>query len=106
MDQIDKLVERQLDSDISNLAVMEPGSEDKKKEVENIATMLKARTDAFAAKHEAIAKYVSLGLTGITFGIGLIWQTCQYNKGFKFEETGTFVSKTMQEIKRFNPFKK
>ena len=41
MDKIDKLVERQLDSDISNLAVMEPGSEDKKKEVENIATMLK-----------------------------------------------------------------
>ena len=79
MDKIDKLVEGQLDSDISNLAVMEPGSEDKKKEVENIATMLKARTDAFAAKHEA---------------------------GFKFEETGTFVSKTMQEIKRFNPFKK
>ena len=85
---------------------MEPGSEDKKKEVENIATMLKARTDAFTAKHEAIAKYVGLGLSGITFGIGLVWQTCQYNKGFKFEETGTFVSKTMQEIKRFNPFKK
>ena len=106
MDKIDKLVERQLDSDISNLAVMEPGSEDKKKEVENIATMLKARTEAFAAKHEAIAKYIGFGLTGVTFAAGLIWQTCQYNKGFRFEETGTFVSKTMNEIKRFNPFKK
>lgn len=106
MDKIDKLVERQLDSDISNLAVMEPGSEDKKKEVENIATMLKARTEAFTAKHEVIAKYVGLGLTGVTFAAGLIWQTRQYNKGFKFEETGTFVSKTMNEIKRFNPFRK
>lgn len=105
MDKIIELVDGQLDTDISNLAVMEPGSEEKAKEVANITELLKARTEAKTQSWDKILKIASIGVTLGTFAIAMAFKKSEMSNMWKFEEKGTLTSDAGREIRRFDLLK-
>ena len=89
MDKIMDLVDGQLDADISNLAVMEPGSEAKSKEVENIVAMLNARTEAKSRAWDIAIKIAGVAVTLTTFGLAYRLKKGELKNMWEFETNGT-----------------
>lgn len=105
MDKIMDLVDGQLDADISNLSVMEPGSEAKTKEVENVVAMLNARTEARAQFWDRAIKIAGVGVTLLTFGLAYRLKKDELANMWTFEEKGTLMSDTGKEVRRFDLFR-
>lgn len=52
-------------------------------------------------------KWIEITIGALSVGLPLIAYNCWFNKGMKFEETGTFTSSTFKDVKHsWNPFKK
>ena len=105
MDKIMDLVDGQLDADISNLAVMEPGSEAKSKEVENIVAMLNARTEAKSRVWDIAIKVAGVAVTLTTFGLAYRLKKGELKNMWEFETNGSLMSDTGKEVRRFDLFR-
>lgn len=105
MDKIMSLVDGQLDADISNLSVMEPGSEAKAKEVENVVAMLNARTEARAQFWDRAVKIAGVAVTLSTFLMAFSLKKTELKNMWTFEEKGTLLSDTGKEVRRFDLFR-
>lgn len=97
-----KMLDDQLKSEIQGLVVMEAGSEEKSKATDDVAKLYKLKIEEEAKAEEASAKAkdrkIKIGVetAGILSSLGL---TCYWlSKTFKFEETGTIVSKAGQGV--------
>ena len=94
-----ELLDERIRTDIEGLCVLEPGSEQKAKEVENLTKLYKLRIDEDksiresddAQKRSVIdkAKVASeVGLGAINLAVVCYWMC----RTFKFEETGSITS--------------
>lgn len=100
MDNMTKeLLDERIKTDIEGLSVLEPGSEQKATEVENLTKLYKLRIDEDKSERESEdtqkksaidkAKIVSeVGLGGLNLVVVCYWMC----KTFKFEETGSITS--------------
>lgn len=100
MDNMTKeLLDERIKTDIEGLSVLEPGSEQKEKEVENLTKLVKLQMDDDKSNREnedaqkrsiidsaKIASEVGLGV------INLVAVCYWMRKTFKFEETGSITS--------------
>lgn len=113
MDNSTEMLERQIETEIQGLAIMEPGSEEKTKAIDDLTKLHKLKIDEAKVELERKAKkdekqhwYIKLGVDAGLVGVGMAFNHYWRKKGFKFEEVGTFTSHTLREIMKFNPLKK
>lgn len=93
------LLDEQIKMDIENLCLMEAGSEEKGKEVENLTKLYKLRIDEDKSERESEdarkKNLIDKVKIGAEVGLGAInlFAVCYWmRKTFKFEETGSITS--------------
>lgn len=104
-------LERQLLVEIEKLSTMEDGSEEKTATINGINQMYRLiqedsriEVESQTQKRDRFISYIFKGVEiGTIVVSGIIIPVVFLNKGFKFEETGTYTSKTFQTL--FNKFK-
>lgn len=104
-------LERQLLVEIEKLSTMEDGSEEKTATINGINQMYRLiqedsriEVEGQTQKRDRFISYIFKGVEiGTIVVSGIIIPVVFLNKGFKFEETGTYTSKTFQTL--FNKFK-
>lgn len=111
MDETKDMLTRQIEAEIEKLSTMEDGSEEKTATVNGINQLYRLKLEETRMEIEfdnqqrtQKINYILEGakvVTGIASGI--IIPVVFLRKGFKFEETGTYTSKTFQTL--FNKFK-
>lgn len=127
--EIKKLLEEEIEFEIENLSTLKAGSDEHSAAVEDLAKLykLKIDDDKIAMEYldeelnresdkeskdtqlkESIKdRYVKIGIAAAELILPLMFYAVWMNKGFKFEETGTYTSRTFGGlINRFKPTKK
>ena len=133
---IEKLLREEIATQIQALSEFEPGSKEKSAAIDDLVQLYKLRIeenksiwDTYAKHNSCVAdneakvreeeikrqqiseqvkdRYFKAGIAGAELIVPLIFYGIWMNKGFKFEETGTFTSSTFKGlINRFRPTKK
>jgi len=127
-EEIRKLLEEEIKTEIRNLSTLEPGSKEKSTAIEDLAKLYRLRIEEtrnewdFNEKYESRDsdmqfkknqleeqvkdRYFRLGVEVASIILPLIFYGIWMRKGFKFEETGTFTSTTFRGLfNRFRPTK-
>lgn len=107
MTNVKEMLNEEIGNQISELAGLEAGTEEKSKAVDDLSKLYKLKieesknaTELQEKKNDRIFGVVKdVALTGIPMIFYAYWM----KKGFKFEETGTFTSTTFRGL--FNKFK-
>jgi hypothetical protein len=128
-EEIRKLLEEEIKTEIRDLSTLEPGSKEKSTAIEDLAKLYRLRIEEtrnewdFNEKYESRDsdmqfkknqleeqvkdRYFRLGVEAAGIILPLIFYGIWMRKGFKFEETGTFTSTTFRGLfNRFRPTKK
>ena len=123
-ESIKNMLQDEVAADIERLSDLEPDSDDYRKATENICKLHKLimdekrleldseaevyddrRKDNSQKKDEMI-QYIKLGLEAAGIVLPLIFYAVWMNKGFRFEENGTYTSTTFKGLfNRFRPTK-
>jgi hypothetical protein len=133
---INELLDEEIVTEIQNLSEMEDGTDEKSQAIDNLTKLHKLRIEEIKCRLDAEEKnnrrimeqeeinnddkikleqineqikdrYFRLGISVGELLIPLIFYGIWMKKGFKFEETGTYTSKTFTGlINRFKPTKK
>lgn len=133
---INELLDEEIVTEIQNLSEMEDGTDEKSQAIDNLTKLHKLRIEEIKCRLDAEEKnnrrimeqeeinnddkikleqineqikdrYFRLGISVGELLIPLIFYGIWMKKGFKFEETGTYTSKTFTGlINRFRPTKK
>lgn len=113
--EIKEKLDEVLKNELDNLESLELGSEEHATAVEEVVKLYKAKTDEEEKERDAEIRkkqnrsqnwnqWVALGLT-TAIGIGnLVLNAYFCERGFKFEETGTYTSQTHKNL--FPKFKR
>lgn len=112
MDNSTEMLERQIETEIENLSTMEPGSDEKLRTVDNLTKLYKMKMDAIQfeldkkdKQEDRIVQLVKIGGT-LALSIAAIgFQHFWWCREMRFEETGSFLSQTGRDIRRFDPLK-
>lgn len=127
--EIQKMVDDEIRSQIENMSKLKAGSDEKIKAAECLTKLYKLRTEEeradgemriesgkadsdFVLKEHQLSeqkkdRWFKAVIAAAELGIPLIFYGVWMNKGFKFEETGTFTSQTFRNLfGRFKPTKK
>lgn len=106
MDDVKKLLDKELKSRIEGLEGLTPGSEEESAAVKNIAVLYDAR-NADNKKDQKVDRVLKYVFEGVTFVGGLLAYNHWFKVGLQFEKDGTFTTKTVQGLtKLFKPFGK
>ena len=128
-EEIRKLLEEEIKTEIRDLSTLEPGSKEKSTAIEDLAKLYKLRIEEtknewdFSEKYESRDsdiqfkkdqleeqvkdRYFRLGVEAAGIILPLIFYATWMKRGFKFEETGTYTSTTFRGLfNRFKPTKK
>ena len=128
-EEIRKLLEEEIKTEIRDLSTLEPGSKEKSTAIEDLAKLYKLRIEEtknewdFSEKYDAREgdiqlkkdqleeqvkdRYFRLGVEAASIILPLIFYAIWMKRGFKFEETGTYTSTTFRSLfNRFKPTKK
>lgn len=88
-----------------NSGEFEPGSEESKAIIEELQILTKLSEVSDDEKSKRM-DYIKLGMDAASIVLPLMFYGHWMNKGMKFEETGTFTSKTFTNfLNRMNPTK-
>lgn len=128
-EEIRKLLEEEIKTEIRDLSTLEPGSKEKSTAIEDLAKLYKLRIEEtkneldFSEKYDAREgdkqlkkdqleeqvkdRYFRFGVEVASIILPLIFYAAWMKRGFKFEETGTYTSTTFRSLfNRFKPTKK
>ena len=128
-EEIRKLLEEEIKTEIRDLSTLEPGSKEKSTAIEDLAKLYKLRIEEtknewdFSEKYDAREgdiqlkkdqleeqvkdRYFRLGVEAAGIILPLIFYATWMKRGFRFEETGTYTSTTFRGLfNRFKPTKK
>ena len=111
MDEIIDLLGEEIKEEIQNLSTLEPGSKEKSMAIEDLTKLYRLGIEELNKKdqlnEQVKDRYFRVGIAAAELLIPLMCYGIWMNKGFKFEETGTFTSSTFKGlINRFRPTKK
>ena len=128
-EEIRKLLEEEIKTEIRDLSTLEPGSKEKSTAIEDLAKLYRLRIEEtrnewdFNEKYESRDsdiqfkkdqleeqvkdRYFRFGVEAAGIILPLIFYAIWMKRGFKFEETGTYTSTTFRGLfNRFKPTKK
>ena len=113
MADIQSLLDGVIETEIQNLGSLSSGSDEKSKAIQNLATLhklrieeIKAETEAEEKRERRVDRCVRTGVAVGELVLPLVFYGIWMNKGFKFEETGSFTSTTFKNLlNRFRPTK-
>lgn len=128
-EEIRKLLEEEIKTEIRDLSTLEPGSKEKSTAIEDLAKLYKLRIEEtkneldFDEKYydrendkqlkkdqleeQVKDRYFRFGVEAAGIILPLIFYAIWMKRGFKFEETGTYTSTTFRGLfNRFKPTKK
>ena len=128
-EEIRKLLEEEIKTEIRDLSTLEPGSKEKSTAIEDLAKLYRLRIEEtrnewdFDEKYESRNsdiqfkkdqleeqvkdRYFRFGVEVASIILPLIFYAAWMKRGFKFEETGTYTSTTFRGLfNRFKPTKK
>ena len=128
-EEIRKLLEEEIKTEIRDLSTLEPGSKEKSTAIEDLAKLYKLRIEEtkneldFDEKYydrendkqlkkdqleeQVKDRYFRFGVEAAGIMLPLIFYAIWMKRGFKFEETGTYTSTTFRGLfNRFKPTKK
>jgi len=128
-EEIRKLLEEEIKTEIRDLSTLEPGSKEKSTAIEDLAKLYKLRIEEtknewdFSEKYDTREgdkqlkkdqleeqvkdRYFRFGVEAAGIILPLIFYAIWMKRGFKFEETGTYTSTTFRGLfNRFKPTKK
>lgn len=126
MNEIKELLEKEIVACIKDLSLLTVGSKEKSSAVEDLATLYKLRIEEtkieletsekiearksddrirmFQLDKEVIDRYLRLGIDVANVVAPMMFYAVWMDRGFKFEETGTFTSNTFRGLfSRFKP---
>lgn len=105
MDDMLEKLDREIDAQIENLFLLENGTEEKEKATAHLVELMKMketiendRATAKQSKKFSIADVVVKGLGVCVSGLALVSNVLLAFQGFEFEKTGSFTSKTMNNL--------
>lgn len=103
-DMLEKL-DREINTQIENLALMENGTQEKERATQHLTELMRMRAtienDKTAAKQSRrfnMADLVVKGVGVVVSGVALVSNVWLAIQGFDFEREGTFTSKTMNNL--------
>lgn len=107
---IKQMLDEEIRDEITNLNALEPGTEEHSKAADTVAKLYKLKVEDDKIDKETSEqvknRYLKYGLEAAGIIVPLIFYGIWMNKGFKFEETGTFTSSTFRGLfNRFRPTK-
>jgi len=128
-EEIRKMLEEEIKTEIRDLSTLEPGSKEKSTAIEDLAKLYKLRIEETKNEWDFDEKYKSrdsdiqfkkdqleeqvkdryfrFGVEVAGIILPLIFYAIWMKRGFKFEETGTYTSTTFRGLfNRFKPTKK
>ena len=98
-EEIRKLLEEQIKTDILKLSTLEAGSKDKMTAIDDLTKLYRLRIEEESRKD----RFLRIGVDVAGIILPLIFYGIWLRRGFKFEETGTFTSTTFRSL--FNKFR-
>ena len=124
-EEIKDMLGEEIRAEIRDLSTLEAGSDEKSKAIEDLAVLYKLRieetkneldaderysknaVDSAQLTEQVKDRYFRLGIEIAGLVVPLIFYAAWMKRGFKFEETGTYVSPTFKGlIKWFKPTRK
>lgn len=99
MDNTRKMLDRQIETCVQNLAVMEPGSQEELATRDQLAKLVEIR-DTYSQKRD---RWISNGISIVGIGAQVGMWFYGFFRGMKFEENGTYTSGAFREWR--NKFK-
>ena len=114
MEKSKRTLDDEIQDLLGNLSDLEADSEEYSKITKNLDTLYKLKieeeknkTDVEENKHQNKLRIVGYILEGAGIVLPLMFYGIWMKKGFKFEETGTYTSKTFMNLQHFfKPTKK
>ena len=110
-ESVKTLLDNEIRNEFENLSMLEQGSEEHAKAVDNLAKLYKLKTDEERVKQEtkdqALDRYIRLGVEIAGIVLPLAFYGYWMRRGFEFEANGTFTSTTFRGLfSRFRPTRK
>lgn len=121
-DEIRKQLEREISDELETISDLEFGSEEEARAIDNLTKLYKLKLEEDESKRkieeernfkdkqlkeQVKDRYFRTGISAGEIILPLIFYAVWMNKGFKFEETGTFTSGTFRNlINCFKPKKR
>ena len=110
MKKINEMLNEEIAKEIKNLENLTPGSEEHQKAVESLAKLYELsmqedtnKSEKVKAGGEYFLKFVQIGVEIAGVVLPLMVYSTWMDRGFKFEETGTYTSTTFKSL--FQKFK-
>lgn len=109
MDELSKLVSEEIKSEIADLSNLKAGSEEKTKAIDGVTQLYKLKIEETKIqkerdeqrenrKNQIVSTVIGAGVQVIlAIGSGLAYDRW-FNKGLKFEETGTITSRWLGNV--------
>lgn len=123
MDEAKELLNKEIETEIRNLSVLEDGSEEKTRAVDQLNKLYRLRideskveteyemgkkklaSDEYVALEEKMSRrwtdWVRLGIEGLSVVVPVVFYGIWMRRGFEFEREGTYTSKTFQGLTKF-----
>lgn len=116
MEEIRKMLDEEIKSEINDLASMKTGSDEKSAAIDNLAKLYKLKIEENKTKlefadraeerfienaktaEELKDRYIRLGFDAARILLPLMLYASLFKKGLKFEETGAFTSTTFRGL--------
>lgn len=105
MNKINEMLEEELKLALADLKELKPGSEERRKMIEEVAAINKTYTDGMKAEEELKTEKskrkfeVAKIITPIASGVcTLVLYATLFRMGLKFEETGSITSTTVRSL--------
>lgn len=106
MDEVKQLLDKEIKTQIEDLANLPAGSKEKNDAIGGVAALYQLRIDE-NKDNQLVDRVIKYGLEGLAVILPLIFYGRWMKRGLEFEKTGTFTSKTFQGLTRmFKPTKK
>lgn len=105
MSEINKMLDAEIVDHIENISKLEKGSEAQQRYVEDLCKMYDTKAHAQNEFVKTMAQVGSVLVSGLAVAGGLVYKWIWTGRGFQFEKTGTFVSKTLSQVFNFKGFR-
>lgn len=105
-EEIRKLLDEEIKSELEDLDTYDPGSEEKQRAIEGIVALHELRMKEAESKKTqglSVETYIKFALEAAGIIAPMIFYGVWMKRGFKFEEKGTYTSTTFRGL--FNRFK-